>query len=164
MVAERLARHHTPVTTIDELWYRVEAAWSSVPVHAIQSLFDSMPRHISYVITARGSVGASGSGRCHLHEDQSQDAFDRPVIEKKHHIVRNARGQPTASSAAIQALVAPSLGAPVSSRIIRRRLAEGHLKSRRTLRVLDAHPLTPPIEVMLRTRKLDCGEMEPGCL
>ncbi|PRD25189.1 UNVERIFIED_CONTAM: hypothetical protein NCL1_41641 [Trichonephila clavipes] len=40
------------------------------------------------------------------------------------HIVRNARVQPTASSAAIQAQVAPSLGAPVSSRTIRRRLAE----------------------------------------
>ncbi|GFX94781.1 HTH_Tnp_Tc3_2 domain-containing protein [Trichonephila clavipes] len=47
---------------------------------------------------------------------------------------------PTASSAAIQAQVAPSLGAPVSSRTIRRRLAEGHLGSRRSMRVL---PLTP---------------------
>ncbi|GFT76499.1 hypothetical protein TNCV_3022691 [Trichonephila clavipes] len=42
------------------------------------------------------------------------------------HIVRNARVQPTASSAAIQAQVAPSLGDPVSSRTVRRRLAEGH--------------------------------------
>ncbi|GFS53002.1 transposable element Tcb2 transposase [Trichonephila clavipes] len=49
------------------------------------------------------------------------------------HIVRNARVQPTASSAAIQAHVAPSLVAPVSSRTIRRRLAEGHLGSRRPL-------------------------------
>ncbi|KFM75446.1 Transposable element Tcb2 transposase, partial [Stegodyphus mimosarum] len=56
------------------------------------------------------------------------------------HIVRNARVQPTASSAAIQAQVAPSLGAPVSSRTIRRRLAEGQLLSRRPLRVL---PLMP---------------------
>ncbi|GFS81253.1 transposable element Tcb2 transposase [Trichonephila clavipes] len=44
-----------------------------------------------------------------------------------HHIVRNARVQPSASSAAIQAQVAPSLGAPVSSQTIRRRLAKGHL-------------------------------------
>ncbi|GFU83657.1 transposable element Tcb2 transposase [Trichonephila clavipes] len=57
-----------------------------------------------------------------------------------HHIVRNARVQPTASSVAIQTQVAPSLGAPVSSRTIRRRLAEGHLESRYPLRVL---PLTP---------------------
>ncbi|GFT12690.1 HTH_Tnp_Tc3_2 domain-containing protein [Trichonephila clavipes] len=56
------------------------------------------------------------------------------------HIVRNARVQPTASSAAIQAQVAPSLGALVSSRTIRRCPAEGHLGSWRLLRVL---PLTP---------------------
>ncbi|GFS58259.1 transposable element Tcb2 transposase [Trichonephila clavipes] len=56
------------------------------------------------------------------------------------HIVRNARVQPTASSTSILVQVAPSLGAPVSSRTIRRRLAEGHLVSRRPLRVL---PLTP---------------------
>ncbi|GFW54719.1 HTH_Tnp_Tc3_2 domain-containing protein [Trichonephila clavipes] len=59
---------------------------------------------------------------------------------ENHHIARNARVQPTASSAAIQAQIASSLGAPVSSRTIRRRLAEGHLGSRRPLRVL---PLTP---------------------
>ncbi|GFU59924.1 transposable element Tcb2 transposase [Trichonephila clavipes] len=59
------------------------------------------------------------------------------------HIVRNARVQSTASSVTtIQAQVAPSLRAPVSSRIIRRRLAEGHLGSRCPLRLL---PLTPPI-------------------
>ncbi|PRD34300.1 UNVERIFIED_CONTAM: hypothetical protein NCL1_15096 [Trichonephila clavipes] len=52
------------------------------------------------------------------------------------HIVRNARVQPTASSAAILAQIAPSLRAPVSSRTIRRRLAEGHLGSRRPLRVV----------------------------
>ncbi|GFX48838.1 transposable element Tcb2 transposase [Trichonephila clavipes] len=55
------------------------------------------------------------------------------------HIVRNARVQPTASSAAFQAQVAPSLE-KVSSRTIRRCLAEGHLGSRCPLRVL---PLTP---------------------
>ncbi|GFV28898.1 transposable element Tcb2 transposase [Trichonephila clavipes] len=65
----------------------------------------------------------------------------RPTKHREDHpIVRNARVQPTASSAAIQAHVAPSLGAPVSSRILRRRLAEGHLGSRCSLRVL---PLTP---------------------
>ncbi|GFV14634.1 hypothetical protein TNCV_2586071 [Trichonephila clavipes] len=53
MVVEQLARHHKPVTTVDELWYRVEVAWCSVPVHAIQSRFDSMPRRIRAVITAR---------------------------------------------------------------------------------------------------------------
>ncbi|GFV09987.1 transposable element Tcb1 transposase [Trichonephila clavipes] len=42
----------------------------------------------------------------------------------------------TASSAAIQTYVAPSLGAPVSSQTIRRRLAEGHLRSRHPLHEL----------------------------
>ncbi|GFT93929.1 hypothetical protein TNCV_2133171 [Trichonephila clavipes] len=52
MVAERLSRHNRAATTDDELWHRVEATWSSVPVHAIQSLFDSMCRRISAVIIA----------------------------------------------------------------------------------------------------------------
>ncbi|GFT46782.1 odorant receptor [Trichonephila clavipes] len=55
MVAERLTRHHTTVPTVDELGHRVEAAWASIPVHAIQSLFYSMPRRISAVIIDRGS-------------------------------------------------------------------------------------------------------------
>ncbi|GFX08616.1 uncharacterized protein TNCV_4171151 [Trichonephila clavipes] len=36
--ADKLARHHTPVTAVDELWHLVEAAWTFVPVHLIQSL------------------------------------------------------------------------------------------------------------------------------
>ncbi|GFT65187.1 transposable element Tcb2 transposase [Trichonephila clavipes] len=47
---------------------------------------------------------------------------------------------PTASSTTIQAKVAPSLGAPVSSQSIQRHLTEGQLESRCPLRVL---PLTP---------------------
>ncbi|GFV40630.1 transposable element Tcb1 transposase [Trichonephila clavipes] len=27
-------------------------------------------------------AGTSGSKRCHLHEDQAQDALDRPAVEK----------------------------------------------------------------------------------
>ncbi|GFS62459.1 HTH_Tnp_Tc3_2 domain-containing protein [Trichonephila clavipes] len=45
--------------------------------------------------------------------------------QEDRHIVRNACVQPTASLDAIQ--IQPSLGVPVSSRAIRRRLAEGHL-------------------------------------
>ncbi|GFV35240.1 HTH_Tnp_Tc3_2 domain-containing protein [Trichonephila clavipes] len=82
------------------------------------------------------------------------------------HIMRNARVQPTASSVAIQAQVAPSLGAHVSSRTIRRRLTEGHLGSWRPLRALPLTPTpsTPPFEGVPRTRKLDCSGMEPGRL
>ncbi|GFW01956.1 HTH_Tnp_Tc3_2 domain-containing protein [Trichonephila clavipes] len=92
---------------------------------------------------------------------QTSSRKDRPIV-------RNARVQPTASSATIQVQVAPSLGAPVSSRIIRRCLAEGQLGQRRPLRVL---PLTPTHRCLRlkwfqvpRTRKLYCSGMELGCL
>ncbi|GFS93051.1 odorant receptor [Trichonephila clavipes] len=55
MVVEQLAGYRTPVTTVDERRYGVEATWSFVPVHGIQFPFDSMPRRISAVITARGA-------------------------------------------------------------------------------------------------------------
>ncbi|GFW86685.1 HTH_Tnp_Tc3_2 domain-containing protein [Trichonephila clavipes] len=74
------------------------------------------------------------------------------------------KGLPTASSAAIRAHIAPSLGAPVSSRIIRRRLDEGHLGRQSSLRVLlltPPRPSTPPFGVVLRTRKLGSSGMEP---
>ncbi|GFY06567.1 transposable element Tcb2 transposase [Trichonephila clavipes] len=61
-------------------------------------------------------------------------------LREDHHILRKARVQPTVSSAAIQAQVAPSVGTRVSSQTIRRRLAEGHLGSRHPLCML---PLTP---------------------
>ncbi|GFW36649.1 transposable element Tcb2 transposase [Trichonephila clavipes] len=57
-------------------------------------------------------------------------------LTENRHIVRNARVQSTVSSAAVQAQVAPSIEAQMSSRTIRRCLAEGHLGSRRPLRVL----------------------------
>ncbi|GFU98998.1 transposable element Tcb1 transposase [Trichonephila clavipes] len=81
-------------------------------------------RYANYALIAlRGGVGTSGLERCHLYEDQTQDPLDRSVVE-------------------------PSLGDPVSSRTIRRRLAEGHLGSRYPLRVL---PLTPtPQRVRLK--------------
>ncbi|GFU89253.1 transposable element Tcb2 transposase [Trichonephila clavipes] len=65
-----------------------------------------------------------------------QDSATRREVR---HIVRNARVQPTPSSAVIQAQVTPSLGAPGSSRTLRRHLAEEHLGLWRPLRVL---PLT----------------------
>ncbi|GFW25163.1 HTH_Tnp_Tc3_2 domain-containing protein [Trichonephila clavipes] len=81
-------------------------------------------------------------------------------------IGRNARGQPTASSTAFQAKVAPSLGAPVCSRTIQRHLAEGHLGIAETITcaALDSLSSTPPFGVVPHTRKLDCSGMEPGHL
>ncbi|GFX81423.1 HTH_Tnp_Tc3_2 domain-containing protein [Trichonephila clavipes] len=83
-----------------------------------------------------------------------------------HHIIRNAHVRPTASSATIQAQVAPSLGAPC--------VFSNHTKvpggrpfviaASYTGAALDAHPLTPPFGVVPRTRKLDCSGIEPGLL
>ncbi|GFS67809.1 uncharacterized protein TNCV_4364601 [Trichonephila clavipes] len=70
-----------------------------------------------------------GSG-CPLQTSRRED----------HHIVRIARVKPTASSAATQKQVAPSLGPSVFSRTIRRRLVEGHLGLRHILRVLSLTP------------------------
>ncbi|GFW86387.1 hypothetical protein TNCV_4331711 [Trichonephila clavipes] len=39
MVTEWRARHHMTVTVVEELWLRVEDTWTTVTVHAIQSLF-----------------------------------------------------------------------------------------------------------------------------
>ncbi|GFV34149.1 transposable element Tcb2 transposase [Trichonephila clavipes] len=70
------------------------------------------------------------------------------------YIVRNARVQPTVSSAAIQGQ-GPSLGAPVSSATTRRHLAEGHVGSRCPLSVL---PSTPSFGGVPSTKKLDCSK------
>ena len=46
-IDERLAFHHTPLTTANELWNLVEVACASVPLHAIQYLCDSMHSRIN---------------------------------------------------------------------------------------------------------------------
>ncbi|PRD35517.1 UNVERIFIED_CONTAM: hypothetical protein NCL1_11381 [Trichonephila clavipes] len=107
-----------------------EAGWSARPVacqlrrsdYVVRRCWDQWIRELSF-------TRKPGSGRSRQTSRQED-----------HHIVRNARVQPSASSTAIQAQVVPSLGALVSSRTIRRCLAEGHLGSRRLLRML---PLTP---------------------
>ncbi|GFV95382.1 transposable element Tc1 transposase [Trichonephila clavipes] len=55
MVAQRLTQITPPAVTPDELWQRVEAAWSAVPQ---ESLFESMPRRVVAVISNNG--GYSG--------------------------------------------------------------------------------------------------------
>ncbi|GFW13606.1 transposable element Tcb2 transposase [Trichonephila clavipes] len=104
----------------------IEAGWSARRVArqlgcsdcVVKICWDQWIREMSFT---RGP----GSGR----PRQTSRREDR-------HIVRNARVQPTASSAAFQAQVAPSLGANVSSRYIRRLLAEGHLGLQHPLSVL----------------------------
>ncbi|GFU50847.1 transposable element Tcb1 transposase [Trichonephila clavipes] len=58
MVAQRLTQITPPAATPEQLWQRVEAAWSTVPQEHIQSLFESMPRHVAAVISNNG--GYSG--------------------------------------------------------------------------------------------------------
>ncbi|GFW38037.1 transposable element Tcb1 transposase [Trichonephila clavipes] len=58
MVAQRLSQITPPAATPDQLWQRVEAAWSAVPQEHIRSLFESMPRRVAAVISNNG--GYSG--------------------------------------------------------------------------------------------------------
>ncbi|GFW43170.1 transposable element Tcb2 transposase [Trichonephila clavipes] len=75
-----------------------------------------------------------------VKERSGSGCFRLTSHREDRYMVRNARIQPNASSAAVQAQLAPSLGAPVSSRTIRRCLVEEHLGSECPLRML---PLTP---------------------
>ncbi|GFY18553.1 transposable element Tcb1 transposase [Trichonephila clavipes] len=58
MVAQRLTQIAPSATTPDQLWQRVESAWSAVPQEHIQSIFESMPRRVTAVISNNG--GYSG--------------------------------------------------------------------------------------------------------
>ncbi|GFU06149.1 transposable element Tcb1 transposase [Trichonephila clavipes] len=58
MAAQRLTQIIPPAATPDQLWQRVEAAWSAVPQEHIQSLFESMPRRVTAVMSNNG--GYSG--------------------------------------------------------------------------------------------------------
>ncbi|GFW78598.1 transposable element Tcb2 transposase [Trichonephila clavipes] len=108
----------------------MEAGWSTKRIASQLGSSDCVVRRCwDQYIRDMSFKGNPGSGR----PRQTSRREDR-------HIVSNARVQPTASSAANHAQVAPSLGAIVSSRTIRRCLAEEHLGSRCPLRVL---PLTP---------------------
>ncbi|GFU64770.1 transposable element Tcb1 transposase [Trichonephila clavipes] len=58
MVAQRLTQITPPAATPDQLWQRMEAAWSSVPQEHIQSLLESMPRRVTAMMSNNG--GDSG--------------------------------------------------------------------------------------------------------
>ncbi|GFV89140.1 transposable element Tcb1 transposase [Trichonephila clavipes] len=51
MVAQRLTQITPPTATPDQLWQRVEVAWSAVPQKDIQSLFESIPMRVAAVIS-----------------------------------------------------------------------------------------------------------------
>ncbi|GFX14955.1 transposable element Tcb1 transposase [Trichonephila clavipes] len=54
---DRRGRSHPPAPP-NQLWQRVEAAWSAVPQEHIQSLLESMPKRVAAVISNNG--GYSG--------------------------------------------------------------------------------------------------------
>ncbi|GFV24127.1 transposable element Tcb1 transposase [Trichonephila clavipes] len=60
IVAQRLTQIIFPAATPDQLWQRMEAAWSAVPQpqEYIKSPFESMPRRVAAVISNNG--GYSG--------------------------------------------------------------------------------------------------------
>ncbi|GFU52631.1 transposable element Tcb1 transposase [Trichonephila clavipes] len=66
IVAQRLTQITSPAATPDELWQRMEAAWSAVPQpqEYIQSPFESMPRRVAAVISNNG--GYSGYDEAHF--------------------------------------------------------------------------------------------------
>ncbi|GFY27036.1 transposable element Tcb1 transposase [Trichonephila clavipes] len=67
MLNSCVMHHHTgPATgymitstaaTPDQLWQRVEAAWSALPQERIKNLFESMLRHVTAVISSNGHSG-----------------------------------------------------------------------------------------------------------
>ncbi|GFX14323.1 transposable element Tcb2 transposase [Trichonephila clavipes] len=131
MTLRRFRRQYEQLSQVErENHWHDEAGWSARRVAhqlgcsdcVVRRCWDKWIREMSF--TRR-----PGSGR----PQQTSRREDR-------YVVRNSRLQPTASSAAIQVQVAPSLRAPVSSRTICRHLTEGHLGPQRSLRVL---PLTP---------------------
>ncbi|GFS60171.1 transposable element Tcb1 transposase [Trichonephila clavipes] len=66
MVTQRLTQITHPAAPPDQLWQRVEAAWSAVPQEYIQSLIESMPRCVAAVISNNGGYSvATDSGRIH---------------------------------------------------------------------------------------------------
>ncbi|GFT44812.1 transposable element Tcb1 transposase [Trichonephila clavipes] len=58
MVAQRLTQITPPAVTPDQLWKRVEAAWSTLPQEHIQSLFKPMPRRVAAVISNNGGYSS----------------------------------------------------------------------------------------------------------
>ncbi|GFU49625.1 uncharacterized protein TNCV_4143931 [Trichonephila clavipes] len=65
MVAQQLTQITPPAATPDQLWQRVEVAWSAVPQEHIQSLFESMPRLWQRGSPTIAATLATDSGRNH---------------------------------------------------------------------------------------------------
>ncbi|GFW39963.1 transposable element Tcb1 transposase [Trichonephila clavipes] len=51
MVAQGLSQITPPAATPDQLWQRMEVAWSAVPKENVQNRYESMPRRVAAVIS-----------------------------------------------------------------------------------------------------------------
>ncbi|GFV24950.1 transposable element Tcb1 transposase [Trichonephila clavipes] len=76
MVAQRLTQITSPFATPDQLWQRVEAAWSAVPLEHIQSLFESMPRRVGAY--SRGVLEALGE----VLEEESKSVCSKSSMSR----------------------------------------------------------------------------------
>ncbi|GFS84436.1 transposable element Tcb2 transposase [Trichonephila clavipes] len=81
---------------------------------------------------------------------------------KDHHIIRNARVQPTASLAAVETQATLSIWAPVSSQTIDCRTSG--IVGPITCAANDTHLLTPLFGLVSRMTRSDCNGMKPGRL
>ncbi|UYV82118.1 hypothetical protein LAZ67_21000942 [Cordylochernes scorpioides] len=63
-VAQRLSQITSQNATPDQLWQRVEAAWSAVPQEHIQSLFEPMPRRVAASIVNTIVDSVNTNPRC----------------------------------------------------------------------------------------------------
>ncbi|GFW15091.1 transposable element Tcb1 transposase [Trichonephila clavipes] len=88
MVAQRLTQITPPAATPDQLWQRVEAAWSAVPQEHTQSLFKSMPRRVAAIVRVQyfvrgGSVGhRSRASSKHLSPHLPVDELDSSGVKQ----------------------------------------------------------------------------------
>ncbi|GFX82527.1 histone-lysine N-methyltransferase SETMAR [Trichonephila clavipes] len=97
IVTVRLVRHHTLVTTIDDLWHRVGAQWVCVPINAIQSMFESMPRRKRVAINSGPKNPKDMLKKRRVSPSQVAPRTSRLIIEnvdkmtKIIHVVRHLR-------------------------------------------------------------------------
>ena len=42
--------------TLEDLWERVQAIWTNIPIDFLERLYESMPRRIAAVIKAKGGL------------------------------------------------------------------------------------------------------------
>ncbi|GFV35502.1 uncharacterized protein TNCV_3205331 [Trichonephila clavipes] len=77
MVAQRLIQITPPAATADQLWQRVEAAWSAVPQEHTQSLFESMPRRVAAWVQSH--VGIPGNERANQKAKQGTESTQPEV-------------------------------------------------------------------------------------